>query len=425
MASASHVKLWTKDFTLGTAVNFLLMVNYYGLMVVVADYAMKTYGAPPAVAGLAASIFIIGALVARFVSGGIMDRIGRKRLLVFGAGLEVLFSVLYLANLGLAPLFILRLLHGMAYGACSTTIGTVVTALVPGSRKGEGVGYYMLSVTLGAAIGPFLGMFLTQNAGFQVLFAVASVVAALALLAAAQLKVPETRSAQDDGTLAAKEEAIVADERDGRAAGFRAPRPRLKLGNYLEASVVPISAVCALLFFCYSSLLAFLTPFAAESGLEAPASFFFVVYALATFVTRPFTGKLFDRKGDRVVMIPAFIAFVCGMALLGTVYRPTAMLVAAALLGFGVGTVQASGLALAVRIAPDNRLSLANSTFYILLDLGVGIGPLVLGAVEPLWGYRGVFTAMAGLAIVAMVAYLLVSRKNGKLRRTLREAERS
>ena len=36
-------------------------------------------------------------------------------------------------------------------------------------------------------------------------------------------------------------------------------------------------------------------------------------------------------------MVPAFIAFIVGMGLLATVYQPTAMLIAAALLGFGVG----------------------------------------------------------------------------------------
>ena len=222
--------------------------------------------------------------------------------------------------------------------------------------------------------------------------------------------------------MARKASDIARDERIEQAGGFRVPRPSLT--NYLESSVIPIGAVCALLFFCYSSLLAFLTPFAAENGLETPASFFFVVYAIATFVTRPFTGKLFDRKGDRVVMVPAFIAFIVGMGLLATVYQPTAMLIAAALLGFGVGTVQASGLALAVRLAPDDRLSLANSTFYILLDIGVGVGPLLLGIVQPLWGYRGLFEAMSLVAIVALAAYLLVSRKKGAMRHKLEEAEK-
>ena len=102
------------------------MVNYYGLMVVVADYAMKTYDAPAATAGLAASIFVIGALIARLFSGRIMDRVGRKRLLIIGAVLEVAFSALYLTGLGLWLLFALRLLHGIAFGTCSTAIGTIV-----------------------------------------------------------------------------------------------------------------------------------------------------------------------------------------------------------------------------------------------------------------------------------------------------------
>ena len=397
MPAIAREKLWTRDFVFGTAVNFLIMVNYYGLMVVVADYAMKTYDAPAATAGLAASIFVIGALIARLFSGRIMDRVGRKRLLIIGAVLEAAFSALYLTGLGLWLLFALRLLHGIAFGTCSTAIGTIVTAL-----------------------GPFLGMFLTQNAGFQTLFLVAAAVALACLLAATQLRVPKNPVSAE--TVARKASDIARDERIEQAGGFRVPRPSLT--NYLESSVIPIGAVCALLFFCYSSLLAFLTPFAAENGLETPASFFFVVYAIATFVTRPFTGKLFDRKGDRVVMVPAFIAFIVGMGLLATVYQPTAMLIAAALLGFGVGTVQASGLALAVRLAPDDRLSLANSTFYILLDIGVGVGPLLLGIVQPLWGYRGLFEAMSLVAIVALAAYLLVSRKKGTMRRKLEEAEK-
>ncbi|MFR1639595.1 MAG: MFS transporter [Eggerthellaceae bacterium] len=101
----SSTKLWTKDFVLGTAVNFLIVVNYYALMVVSANYAMQTYGAPAALAGLAASIFIIGTLAARIISGRIMDRLGRKRLLVAGAVLEVVFSALYLSGLDFGMLF--------------------------------------------------------------------------------------------------------------------------------------------------------------------------------------------------------------------------------------------------------------------------------------------------------------------------------
>lgn len=406
-ATSAQPKLWTKDFILGTSINFLIMTNYYALMVVMADYSMKQYGVSASTAGLVASIFIIGALVSRFVSGGIMDRVGRKHLLLVAAVLELVFSVLYLLGLPLPLLFVLRFFHGMCYGSGSTTVGTIVTSIVPNSRKGEGVGYYMLSVTLGAAIGPFLGMFLSQAVGVTVLFVVAAVIAAVCLLAVAALKAP----------VSARERAISRVVHAAKAHTGTQLHHRAGLSDYFEFSIVPIGITCCVLFFCYSSLLTFLTPFAAEAGLAGPASFFFVVYAIATFATRPFTGKLFDRYGDRVVMVPAYVAFIVGMALLGTVHHPFAMMVSSALLGFGVGTVQSSALAMAVQIAPDRHLSLANSTFYMFLDLGVGVGPFVLGLVEPALGYRGLFTVMAFVAVVAMVGYLLVSiRANKRIR---------
>ncbi len=399
-------KLWTKDFVLGAGVNFAIMTNYYCLMVVVADYAMKQYGSPASVAGLAASIFIIGALVSRIVTGGIMDRVGRKRLLLVVSVLEVVFSALYLVGLDLAVLFVLRFFHGFCYGAGSTTVGTIVTSIVPNSRKGEGIGYYMLSVTVGAAVGPFLGMFLAQVAGYQLLFAAATLIAVFNLVSVMLLKVPEGRRSSH---------AAAA------AKAARVHKHKFGLKDFLEFSIMPLSSTCAVLYFCYSSLLTFLTPFSAEAGLETASSFFFVVYAIATFATRPFTGRLFDTKGDKYVMIPSFVSFVVGMALLSTVHHPVAMLVAAALLGFGVGTIQSSALALCVRMAPDSRIALANSTFYMFLDVGVGIGPLVLGAVEPVLGYRGLFMSMSVVAVLAMIGYLVVGRKGGTMRKLLAE----
>ena len=400
-------KLWTRDFILGAGINFAIMTNYYCLMVVVADYAMKRYGSPASVAGLAASIFIIGALVSRVVSGSIMDRVGRKKLLLVVSTLEVVFSALYLARLELGILFILRFCHGFCYGAGSTTVGTIVTSVVPNSRKGEGIGYYMLSITVGAAIGPFLGMLLTQIASYEALFCAAIFIAVGNLIAVMLLKEPPSRRSNSHAVAIAK------------AAFVRKHKPSVK--DFLEFSIMPLSAVCAVLYFCYSSLLTFLTPFSEESGLTSTSSFFFVVYAIATFVTRPFTGKIFDTKGDKYVMLPSFAAFIIGMALLSGVHHPLAMLIAAILLGFGVGTIQSSALTLCVRMAPDDRLALANSTFYMFLDSGVGIGPLVLGCIEPYLGYRGLFFCMSAVAACAMVAYMIVGRQNGRMRHLLAE----
>ncbi|MFR5093256.1 MAG: hypothetical protein ACLTDR_15865 [Adlercreutzia equolifaciens] len=77
--------------------------------------------------------------------------------------------------------------------------------------------------------------------------------------------------------------------------------------------------VCGLLFFGYSSLLTFLTPYATEIGLARRQRVLRRVRA--GHVRRSFTGRAFDRVGPHLVMAPAFVSFALGMVVLAS--RPT------------------------------------------------------------------------------------------------------
>ena len=413
--------LWTRDFILGTLVNFVLSCNYFMLTVVMTAYAMDVYYAPAALAAFCASIFIIGTLIARLASPSLMERLGRKRLLILGTAFGCGMSALYLLDTPLGALMGIRLLHGIAYGICSTTIATIVTALVPASRKGEGIGYYMLSVTLGAAIGPFAGILISRHVSYDVLFISAALVLVAAMLLVFPLRVrgPQKSSAAAQEELAGEELAGSAEGRREEAAAAKAATPALKASGQegcrwnkvIERGAIPISSVCFLIFFGYSSLLTFLTPFAESVGLTRAASVFFIVYALSMFLTRPFTGRAFDRRGPLLVMIPAFFSFTAGMVMLAFASNDWMILGSALLCGYGVGTVQSCGLAMAVKKAPDDRLSIANATFYMFLDIGVGVGPLLLGLLVPIVGYPLMYIAMAGVGLLALVVFLVIRRR--------------
>ena len=65
--------------------------------------------------------------------------------------------------------------------------------------------------------------------------------------------------------------------------------------DYIELKAVPISVLLFLVTFAYSSLLAFLSLYAEDIQLVEVASFFFIVYAASLIVSRPITGKWFDK----------------------------------------------------------------------------------------------------------------------------------
>lgn len=76
-----RIKVWTKDFTAIFCINFFVAMNFYLLMVVISDYSMNRFNASPSEAGFSASIFIIGALVARIFSGKWITQYGYKKTL--------------------------------------------------------------------------------------------------------------------------------------------------------------------------------------------------------------------------------------------------------------------------------------------------------------------------------------------------------
>lgn len=426
--------LWTRDFVFGTCTNLVLACNYFMLTVIMTAYAMDVYAAPAALAGFCASVFIIGTLFARLECPFLIEKLGGKAILLVGVVIEALFTMLYLMDVPLPALMAIRLVHGFIYGCCSSTVATIVTSILPRSRKGEGIGYYMLSVTLGAAIGPFAGIILSRWYSYHTLFVVAAIIVIVALPFVAfmsrkaagkknstksTLAKDELEAAQDElagAEIASDAERAKEDRAAMRAiADERSPRTSRKelIAKFLEIGAIPISLVSCIIFFGYSSLLSFLTPFAEEIGLTRAASVFFVVYAISMFITRPFTGRAFDRRGARFVMIPAFFSFSIGMLLLAFSSNDLMILGSALFLGYGVGTIQSSGLAVAVKTAADENIAKANATFYVLLDLGVGVGPLLLGVLVPAIGYVWLYVIMALVGMAALALFLFVSRTKG------------
>lgn len=378
--------LWTKNFINVFFVSFFLALNYYLLMVVISVYAMDTFASSPSNAGLASSIFVIGALSARLFAGKWNQRFGQKRLLYAGLILSLLMSLLYFAVNNIIFLLLVRFFHGVAFGISSTVILTIASNIVPRERLGEGLGYFMLSVTLATAIGPFLGMFLTQHGSYSMIFTVCTIAAALALLNNFFLSVPKI---------------VITKEQREDLKGF-------KLSNFFEYRAIPISLVCMLAYVCYSSILAFLTAYAKQVHLLNVASAFFVIYAVVILFSRTFTGRLLDKKGENINMYPAFIIYLIGFIILSQASHGYNILLAGAFVGLGFGTIQSSSQAICVKVTPQHRLGLANSTLYIFLDTGIAVGPYISGLLIPSIGYRGLYLTMAIVTLASMFLYYLL-----------------
>ncbi|MCM3570279.1 MFS transporter [Neobacillus mesonae] len=383
-------KLWTKDFIGITSVNFFLMLTFYLLMVTISAYSAEKFASNESAAGLASSIFVIGALVGRLFGGKYLEIIGRKKLLLAGMVLIIISSILYFLTGSYSILIAVRLLHGFAFGVAGTATGTIVAQAIPHTRRGEGIGYFALSMTIATAIGPFIGIFILEHFHFSMIFVFCLVCAVISSFISLILKV---------------QEITISKENLAEMKGF-------KLSNFIERKSVPITLAATVTAFCYAGIISFLTFFAAEKGITEAAGFFFVVYAAAVLATRPVTGRLFDTKGPNFVMYPSIISFIIGMFILSQASSGVILLISGAFIGFGYGTYMSSSQAVAIKEAPAHRVGLATATFFILTDIGLGIVPFLQGYIVPSLGYNGLFILLAILLIICLPLHYFLYGKN-------------
>ncbi|WP_339183472.1 MFS transporter [Oceanobacillus sp. FSL W7-1293] len=384
-------KLWTKDFMLITIVNFLMYIIHYSLIVTITVFTIEEYQASEGAGGLAAGIFIIGMLFGRLYSGKYIDQWQPKYILIIGLVASVATISLYFTIHSLVILIIVRFLHGIAFGISSTSTGAIASKIVPEHRKGEGIGYYALSLTVASAVGPFAGILINQHFGFEMNFAFCLAIIAVACfigLTIKQIKVAPIPKQEVQKQPAAK-----------------------GVEKYLQREVLPIAFVSVFIGIAYASVLSFLESYAQEINLVSVASFFFMVYAVSTLVSRPFTGRIFDRFGENKVIYPSFLSFMIGLGLLAAATNGFLLLLSAVFIGLGYGTLIPSFQAVAVKSSPKEKIGLATSTFYMFTDFGAGLAPLLLGMLIPLLGYRNLYWFMALLVIVVSVLYYFLHGK--------------
>ena len=378
---SSKPRLWTKGFILDTLVNFLIYIIYYMLMVIIASEAIHSLNASMSEAGLASGIFILGTLIARLFAGRSVELYGRRKMLFAGIIFYLATTFMYFGIHSIAMLFFVRCLNGIGYGIASTATSTIVSTMIPAERRGEGINYYALSMSLAAAIGPFIGMLMQQIFPFEdiIYFCIAMIVVCLG--AAAVMHVDEMELTEE----------------------HRAELKEIHIANFLEPKVTAISIVAFCVAVCYSSVLSFLASYAGELQLMTAGTLFFVVYALAVTVARPVAGVMFDRKGEDFVMYPTYACLAVGLLLLSITTQSWMILVAGVFVGLGYGTFMSNGQAICVKLVKEVRIGVAVSTYFIALDLGLGVGPYMLGAFKESLGFQGIYFAV-GLGAIGCAA---------------------
>ncbi len=115
-------------------------------------------GGTPAVIGIIMSAFFLAGVATQFALGHLVDRFGRRSILLASLLVYAVASMTYLLPVS-APVFILtRMLQGAAAGAIEVASLSAVAALYPEEERGRAVSRIFAAQLFGLAVGPVAGV---------------------------------------------------------------------------------------------------------------------------------------------------------------------------------------------------------------------------------------------------------------------------
>lgn len=210
---------------------------------------------------LTLSGFMGGMAIGQLLIGPISDATGRHRLLVLGAIVALISSILAALSPSIGILIAARLLQGLGSGACIVISRAVIPDLERGKRAAKAFAVMMTIQGVAPVAAPVLGGLLAEPIGWRGLFWVLTAINAAQLLVALFV-VPETKPPEE-----------------------RSPLKGI-LGNY--AYVLRNKAYCGFtltLAFAFAAMFCYISasPFVVQSQMNFQPWVFSAVFAINAF----------------------------------------------------------------------------------------------------------------------------------------------
>ena len=373
-------KLWTRNLVLIILVDLCVFTNHI-MSLSTFPFYIQSLGGTEAVAGICAAAFSFVAVIIRPLVGWWLDNGVRRAALVAGLVLMGLAPLGYVFVPVLSVAIAIRMMHGVGLSFSNSTTATVASDVICRPRFAEGMGYFGMATALASAIAPALGLSLMEGFGFNVLYAVAAVIAGLGLVLFAFV----------------------------RASKVDVPKKKLDLRTIINRDSLPATVTMLIFMFTFGALENFVAIFASEASLPSGSIYFLVMSAMLLLV-RITLGKLVDRRGEAFFVYSCNAAMLAAFLLLAFVPNAVTYILSAVLAGYAFGGLEPSLQSMAVHTSTEETRGSANSTFLCGSDIGCGLGGGIAGSLITGLGYSAMWSIVSLACVLSVIVYVVWAR---------------
>lgn len=377
---AKRESIYTKDVILVMIASFCFMFSNMYCNPLINGYAQKL-GASSTFAGVITGMMSLVAMFLRPIAGNLTDRISKYRLASWGGLLSFIgvTGYIFVPNSGLLMLF--RLINGTGYVLCTVCMTTWLASLVPLSHVGEAMGLYGIMNALAMAFAPAVSINLYHVIGYRPAIIVS---AAAALLVAVIVQFVSDRS-------------VPVKKLRSNGSG------RIKI---IQKSALPVAAMTALFAIPYFATQADIVTYVEQRHLTVAVGAYFMIYAAVLLVIRLCLRTKFDTVRFGKWLIVSLLANVFYLIMLSIMKTNLEMALAAAGMAMGYGIIYSVCQSTALMLAPQGEQGLASSTFFLGVDIGMTLGPVLGGLIDQYLPLKAFYPVMLIIVPIIFLIYL-------------------
>lgn len=380
-------KIWNKKFILLFITNLLMMATFYASVPILPIYCQEN-GITGSKIGIVLTSMSIATVLFRPFAGYILDNFNRYHVYMLFLALFCLPFLGFAAFPVFGILVLIRLYMGVVYSVCGSATTTLAGDVLPPNKVGQGVNRFALTISLGMAAGPFIGIQVQNHMSSKTSFVVLFALTVLALLCVSFCKIQYPK---------------VERKKFSFADAFY--KPALPFMFNMMFIMVPFGAVIA-----YTSI------FAQEKGLSAVTPYFYIFLVAGMLISKFSTQKMIDGGKHKILVVISLIVLLFTMGSYFFMESEVHLLLAGLLLGLGYGVLQPLFQSFVTGTTPGPKRGTANATYLLSYDIGIGIGSFVMGLFQESIGLGTGFALTAVAYVIGGIIYAVyVDRYYAKL----------
>ena len=370
-------KIWNRRFILLFITNLLVLAAFYASIPIIPIYCQEI-GITGARVGIVLTAMSVATILFRPVAGYLLDNFNRYRVYLLFLALFCLSFPAFIAFPMFAALIVIRLYMGAVYSVCGSATMTLAGDVLPAGKITEGISRFAFTVSIGMAVGPYVGLqvqsHMSSQASFLTIFGIT--VAALICVSCCRIRYPKVQ------------------------------RKRFSIRDTIHGPALPFMFNMMFLMIPYGAVIAYSSIFAQEKGLSAFLPYFYIFLVIGMLASKLSTQKMIDAGRHKGLVCLSLGILILTMASYLFLQTGVHLLIAGFFFGVGYGVLQPLFQAFVTGSTPAPKRGVANATYMLSYDVGIGIGSLLMGCLQETIGLSVGFALTVIAYVIGGVVYL-------------------